>query len=192
MINLTEYSYHGNHKFLSYVYTYKTAKECLRRAQEDKEGSFYLYLSCLTFCSFTVEAYLNHLGEAELSIWDSSDRMSLDEKIDKLRTRGIQIDKGSAIYQKLKLLYNFRNRIAHGKTKSVDFVAENVRQISDMHEPAERQFWGIEISEEVCASALSYLEKFVMEIDKKAGGNGRPFSSLGGGHGARRYKSNSN
>jgi hypothetical protein len=179
------YDYHGKHTFNSFVYTYKTAKECLLRAQEKAEGSFYLYLSCLTFCWFTVEAYINHIGINYFNAWKEDERINIDEKIKRLKKYSIDIDKGSSIYQRLCKLGELRDKIAHGKTKTVKYTAENVKSIQNQNNKVEIDFWGVSINEKKCINSINDVEIFIKSLHKRVDSEGNPFLSLGGGSGVR-------
>lgn len=73
------------------------------------------------FSAFAFEAYLNHLGEAELPCWKDLERLSWESKLRVLSERlRFNPDYGARPFQTLKKLFHRRNKLAHGQSVSYE------------------------------------------------------------------------
>lgn len=89
----------------------------LEKGIEDEKGSFYQFMASLVFTAFTLEAYLNHIGEIVFKCWADLERLGPKEKLNILADHlGVKIDSSVRPWQVMKELYGFRNDIAHGKS----------------------------------------------------------------------------
>jgi hypothetical protein len=109
-----------------------TSKCLLERGQEQKKGSFHQFMASLVFTAFTLEAYLNWLGDSLFPHWSYLERLKPEEKLevisDQLR---VSVDNHSRPWQTVKKLFQFRNYIAHGKpenvsTRTVELIDEHL------------------------------------------------------------------
>ncbi|MCP4701892.1 MAG: hypothetical protein GY862_34295 [Gammaproteobacteria bacterium] len=101
------------------VYThselYSSAEALLVEAKETK--ATYLILYSLIGCAFSLEAYLNHLGEAKISYWDQIERIPTMGKLAIFHKHlDIKPDYSRRPYQTIRELWKFRNYMAHAKT----------------------------------------------------------------------------
>ncbi len=106
-------------KLITYAEHWATAGCLLDRAAREKRGSYHQYLACITFTAFTLEAFLNHIGEELFEDWrDDLEQISVKGKMriisDKL---GLKVDYGEAPWQVVPELVAFRNKVAHGKNE---------------------------------------------------------------------------
>jgi hypothetical protein len=106
----------------------------LERGQEQQKASFHQFMASLVFTAFTLEAYLNWLGDKLFPHWSYLERLNPKEKLavisDQLK---VNVDNGQRPWQTVKPLFGFRNDIAHGKpetvtTTSVEPIDENLDQ----------------------------------------------------------------
>ena len=100
------------------------ARDALERAEADESNSVNDSIVCIVFSAFTIEAYINHTaGALHLPWWETVERR-LPPK-DKLvilgQELGFSIDFASSPFGMFTWIFNFRDRIAHGKTKSESF-----------------------------------------------------------------------
>lgn len=95
-----------------------TACCLLDRAEFEAKGSYHQYLACITFIAFTLEAFLNHIGEALFDSWMDLEQLNVRGKFaiisDKLR---LVPDYGAMPWQIVPELVAFRNKVAHGKNE---------------------------------------------------------------------------
>ena len=106
-------------KLITYAEHWATGGCLLDRAAQEKKGSYHQYLACITFTAFTLEAFLNHIGEELFESWrDDLEQINVKGKIriisDKL---GLKVDYGDTPWQVVPELVAFRNKVAHGKNE---------------------------------------------------------------------------
>ena len=58
----------------TYVYCRIAALNALKKAQEQKPGWFYFAMMAGVFAAFTIEGYLNHLGQKQIRDWNELER----------------------------------------------------------------------------------------------------------------------
>ncbi len=148
------------------------AARCLRHtATTVEEGSFFTEMSSLIFSAFTLEAYLNHVGEKLIPYWEELDRLPYYKKL-KIITKLISIEPDASMrpYQTIKKLFRFRNNIAHGKSQIIipdPKITDVNDDLSNYGQP--KTDW-----EEYCNlnnvnMAIEDVEKIIIEIHKAAG-----------------------
>ncbi|MGF1621284.1 MAG: hypothetical protein ACFCUR_11795 [Rhodomicrobiaceae bacterium] len=87
-----------------------------KKATEEPQNSNVFYMAALTFLSFTLEAYLNHIGHSRIKSWNKKQFGSWKDKI-KIITKHFDIN-ADFQYEPWKtttVLANFRHPVAHGK-----------------------------------------------------------------------------
>jgi hypothetical protein len=94
-------------------------------AKSDRAGAFYLNLGAMLLAFFTLEAYLNHIGQLICpSLWENEREVFRSTgtfgKLDfLLEISGISFDKSKRPYQTLKKLQQLRDRLAHGRPEHI-------------------------------------------------------------------------
>jgi len=92
----------------------------LENAQEQRDGYFYEFLSCLILAAFKFEAFLNHIGPRLLPYWEQMERLPHKNKLVIITTHlKITPDVGCRPYQTLSDLFKARDAVAHGKPMSL-------------------------------------------------------------------------
>jgi len=98
----------------------------LEKARKDPGGSYYQLMASLIFSSFTLEAFLNHVGQSVYKCWSELEQLSPPRKLNLIAEKlEIQKDDGKRPFQTISELFRFRNDVAHGKTihlKSTDQI----------------------------------------------------------------------
>jgi hypothetical protein len=89
----------------------------LKSGEQIAKGSVWQFLASAIFTAFAFEAYLNHVGPQVYERWEDVDRLSPVAKLDLICTL-LKVKKGSEV-STIKELFNFRNKIAHGRTRTV-------------------------------------------------------------------------
>jgi hypothetical protein len=99
------------------------ASRCVLEAgQREARGQSWQFLSSLILTFFSFEAYLNHVGDSAFACWESLGRLPPLAKFDLLcETLKVHFPKGKSArpVQTITALNDFRNTMAHGKTKDV-------------------------------------------------------------------------
>ncbi len=173
----------GRHTKITFVYTHIGAKHMLQLAESTQDGQLYTVTSALVYCAFTLEAYLNHLGMLRQSNWHEIERKhSKRKKFDLLaQAASLQIDYCARPYSTLNALFAFRDRMAHGKTKT-----EEVSLLINANAPSLPQIvsesdWQAFATIENARQAIEDVEVLVRALHAGSGQHGDPFARAGGG-----------
>jgi DNA primase large subunit len=117
----------------------------LQRARENRRGSYYQFMASLIFTAFTLEAYLNHIGQRIFACWNDLESLSPSKKLNVIAEKlGVAKDDSKRPFQTVSSLFKFRNDVAHGK--SVQLKSEDQIRIIDhnfddyMYEPLETRW----------------------------------------------------
>ena len=173
----------GRKTTITFVYMHIGAKDMLERAEKSQEGQLYAVVASLMFSAFTLEAYLNHLGKLRNKEWDQIERKY--PKLEKFRTfasaAGLTLDFNARPYRTLVELFQFRDRMAHGKT-----TTENVAAEIDVDGPRLPQInsdadWQALATIERASDAIKDVEALVKELHAASGYSGNPFDRSGSG-----------
>ena len=109
-----------------YVTMCQSALKNLKRAQQSEQDRFHNCMSAIMFSAFALEGYLNFLGETRASDWDEYERKRPKEKMNELgEVLGYTVDWGRRPLQSFGKAFFFRNFIAHSKTVSAEWGAED-------------------------------------------------------------------
>jgi len=116
-----KYSYSAQREVITFVYLYVAATDALNKAKTIEEGSFYQMMSALVFSAFAVEACLNHVGEKKIEFWDEIETIKPLSKLKVLFSYlKLDFDTSRRPLQTIKLLFKFRNLMAHGRTEKIE------------------------------------------------------------------------
>jgi len=92
----------------------------LDKAKKNSEGSYYQLMASLIFTAFTLEAFLNHIGQSIFKCWNDLEQLSPLRKLNLITEKlGIKKDDSERPFQTVSELFKFRNNVAHGKTVSL-------------------------------------------------------------------------
>jgi hypothetical protein len=172
------YRVEGTFTTITYVYCNIAAKMAFKRAAELKApasgGSLYFAMMAITFSAFTVEAFLNHLGQNRVPAWEYIERpLGPAEKLEVVRaTLGLDVDKGKRPFQSLREMMQLRNALAHGKTEPRGLDALAVQAPSPAWEKTCHDL-------EKVRRIVEDSEGIVRNLHAQAGLHGEPFTSLG-------------
>ena len=168
-INSTVYT----HRILSS--TVCVLKEAAEDAANDVIG-FHFNLTAMSFLYFTLESYLNYLGESIApDLWDTEKEFFRKRpyvetmgKLDYLIERcNLNIDKAIRPYQTVKQLHKIRIYLVHGKTdKNKVYVEQkHVRQRADNKLPyAMKSFLEKHITREGRNKAILDIERIIRDL----------------------------
>ncbi len=95
-------------------------------AQTLQKGSFYHLMTSMLFSAFTIEAYLNHLGETQIPYWEPLKRkLSPRDKLDVLAAAlGFQPDFGKRPFQTFHSIFKLRDLLVHAKSETLTMEGE--------------------------------------------------------------------
>ena len=109
---------HSTSKTLTYTYCWVAASRALKIAQ-GVNGTIYERMMAGVFAAFTVEAYLNHLGQSRIPNWSMLEKkLGPDDKLVVIQDwLHFRVDISRRPFQTLAQMMQLRNLLAHGKTE---------------------------------------------------------------------------
>lgn len=173
----------GKKTTVTFAYMRLGAKHMLKLAEESNEGQLYTLVASLIFSAFTLEAYLNHLGKLRNKEWDEIERKY--PKLEKYKlfatAADIKVDFNVRPYRTMKELFEFRDRMAHGKT-TTEPVSTYIEEYEDrLPQLLSENFWQAFAKLETARRAIKDVEALIKELHLSSGYTGNPFNNLGGG-----------
>ena len=97
-------------------------------AQDSLEGRIHHLMTSMLFCAFTLEAFLNHVGQIKFPFWETlKERLSPRDKLNVLEcVLPFGSDFGKRPFQTFRSIFRFRNLLVHAKTETLitegDFI----------------------------------------------------------------------
>lgn len=168
--------YKGQRDVRTFAELSHAADVLMQTAQEYLRGNRYTALSSLLLRAFTFEAYLNHLGERHLKLWDAKKQLRWRDKFNKICERlNFAPDMSARPYSTLRLLFDFRNLMAHGKSETIN------EEIEVNSRDADRYYWPLTKWEKFCTfenvvRAKEDITAIIIELHKQAGLRDNPFA----------------
>lgn len=107
----------------TYAENMKAAEHFLSMAQDNSLGQRWNLVAAVAFSAFSIEAFINHVGELQdenWREWDSSSRPNTEKKLERLQVSLSDSSKAS-----FTELFQLRDMIAHGRTIT---KSKNVRK----------------------------------------------------------------
>ena len=143
----------------TYGYLYSASASTCNAGKKAESGSFYQYMASLVFSAFTLEAYLNHLGEQVFSYWKQLEVLKPISKLDILsEVTGANFEKGVRPYQTISQLFRFRNEMAHGKSQFCSKPAKD-----------DEPWWLDYCNQQNAERAQEDVEAIINELKEKSG-----------------------
>jgi hypothetical protein len=159
----------------TYTDLYQGSYVLFERSKEHPLGNYYAQMGSLIFAAFTFEAYLNHLGGHKNSFWDESERMSVMEKYSALcGAFNVTTDFSRRPYQTIKSLFDFRNALAHGKSRILT-IEKEVSHKEDVHKHAPKTKWEEYCTEVNIIRVRKDIEEIIIELNQASGEEEPPF-----------------
>ena len=162
----------------TYVYSWIAARAALKKAQENQPGLFYFAMMAGVFATFTVEGYLNHLGQKRVRDWNEFERkLGPREKLLLLREMlHLSVDISRRPFQTLRNMLRLRDALAHAKTltvKSSNVVNDQNDENALYPQPDWKKLCSLRSVERMVEDA----EKMVRHLCKQSGSKRNPFAS---------------
>ena len=157
----------------------------LTSGQKIAKGSVWQFLASAIFTAFAFEAYLNHVGPQVYARWDDVERLSPLAKLDLIcHFLDIKLVTQSAELSAIKELFDFRNKIAHGRTRNIsDTKVMRPEDVDLYFSDVPRDSWEKLIKDEKFAVRVrKHVETLANRISLAAGDVRGPFAfGLSGG-----------
>jgi len=132
-------------RFLAYASLAAVALSALQQAEHsaekgDAQECFDHCTVSMVFCAFSLEAYLNYLGQEKLRCWSDVERkLSPWDKLQILaETMGYEVDSCARPFASFKEIFSFRSAIVHAKaeqkvlTQKDDVAKEYIQTKSEL------------------------------------------------------------
>ena len=167
--------YEGTREVRTFVDLAHGADVLIQKTVQEPKGSYYTTMSALLLTAFTFEAYLNHLGEHTIKFWEEVESIKVMDKYTVLcKNLGVIPDFSRRPYQTLKVLFKFRNAIAHGKSKIVKETKE-VSSHDNPHDHTPKAHWEEYSVLDNATRAKEDISQVICELHKSAGLGDYPF-----------------
>lgn len=166
----------------TFSYLFIAALEALRQAKNTEEGSFYNFMTAELFSAFSLEAYLNHLGEQKLPYWQSIERkLGPTEKLKILcHEMDLKPDFGVRQFQSFGILFQLRNSLVHGKTEYMETSGEQF--LDDREKPnLTKAKWQNLINLDMAIQLTDDTQKMIEQLHAKSGMQRNPLFNLESG-----------
>ncbi len=94
----------------------------LEKAEEKEDGRTYNLMASMLFCAFAIESYLTHLIQILMEKdWTHFDRLNPKGKLKLLeKSLNLKIDYSNSPFTTFVDIFQYRNKLVHGKTETVD------------------------------------------------------------------------
>jgi hypothetical protein len=103
---------------ISYAEHWHSSRTFLKLGTENRNGSYHQFLGSIVFTAFSLEAFLNHVGEALFMSWPELEKLTPKGKVDVITEKlGIKVNYGFMPWQIVPEIVGIRNKIAHGKNE---------------------------------------------------------------------------
>lgn len=167
--------YEGEREVRTFVDLFHGSDVLLQKSSSEKKGSYYKTMGSLLLTAFTFEAFLNHLGDKTIKFWDEIEKIGVLDKYNVFcKELGIKPDFSKRPHQTLKLLFRFRNSIAHGRS----VILKVTKDVSSTDEPWDHEpktDWEEYCTDDNAARAREDIEKIIIELNETAGLGPSPF-----------------
>ncbi|MDX2264918.1 MAG: hypothetical protein NW215_08095 [Hyphomicrobiales bacterium] len=111
---MTTFVYSRDRTAIPHIYFWNAANHLFEAGQKRAPGFGYLYLAGIVFYAFSLESFLNHIGNHFGETWfDKKDRTPIRKKLEKVQTH-LKLTNASP-WTVVEELIAFRDLAAHGK-----------------------------------------------------------------------------
>jgi len=162
----------------SYVTLHNAAHYALEDAKNSEHSRFFNALTAMLYSAFSLEAYLNHLGNSEFQNWEKIERskspkQKLDMLVDK---RGFVPDYSKKPFDVFDEIFKFRKKIVHGKTEHLKIEEVREGEIGDTPETPMTS-WEKSTTLENAISFVEGSAEIITELHPIFGYKSHPFAT---------------
>ena len=177
-----KYPYSVHREIKTYAFLYHAAVDALEKARNIEEGGFYQIMSSIVFSAFTLEAYLNHIGEIKIEYWEEIEKITPTQKL-KVMYSHLNIPYNSSMrpIQTVKQVFKFRNFMAHGKTEKIQGTGTLKQPKPNPGENLIDTEWEKFCNIKEAERAVNDVKEIIESLCEKAGLQKFPLYSLGSG-----------
>jgi hypothetical protein len=167
------------------VFTFARLRAAGLHALEDgatrDEGSFYEWMAVNIFAAFSLEAYLNHLGSRRFNCWEEIECLPVESKLVLLLENLSQRpDFSRRPFQTVKDMFQFRNKLAHGRTERVGKISAQ-KLLLDESPSYPQAKWETQCTQKTARRFIEDAEAVIVQLHEWAGLDTTLLFSLGEG-----------
>lgn len=146
-----------------------------------QEGSFYEWMTANVFAAFSLEAYLNHLGDLRFKCWEELERLPVESKLALLLEDLKQCPNfSSRPFQTVKAMFRFRNQLAHGRSEQVEETS--IQKLLPGESPRYPQAkWEAQCTQQTATRFMEGARAVIVQLHEWAGLDTTLLFSLGEG-----------
>jgi hypothetical protein len=154
-------------KVYSYKHTFTIAEQMLNQAQNNENIEWHNSISTILFCAFTLEGFLNHVGDELIKDWSclfenlnpKAKLVLLSDKFD------VKIDFSKAPFQSFKIIFEIRNQLAHPKTKNLTNSKHKLKVNENIEWDADK--WEVYANLRDATKILNYTKQIIDDLSKR-------------------------
>ena len=143
----------------------------LSESQDNDKSEIINSTACLVFAAFTIEAFLNHIGEQVFPCWKKYIKKSLqpEAKLILIAEKiGLSVKFGEDPFQTFRTLFRFRNLMAHSITEELEAEkAKHFLQVGDEYWPATE--WEKMCNSNTAQRVSDDIDRIIRLIEEKSG-----------------------
>ncbi len=117
-MNINKVHKTSEREIITYAEHWHSSRIFLKHGKENQVGSYHQFLGSIVFTAFTLEAFLNHVGNAIFESWSDLERLSPKGKINIICEKlEIEPNFGETPWRIAPEIFGIRNKVAHGKNE---------------------------------------------------------------------------
>ena len=103
---------------ITYSEHWHSSRTFLKLGIENPKGSYHQFLGSILFTAFTLEAFLNNVGELIFKTWEDLEKLTPKGKINVIAEKiELKVNFGDMPWKIVPEIFGVRNKIAHGKNE---------------------------------------------------------------------------
>lgn len=145
-----------------------SARQVLKDENNIRPFSDYMYMTAQILIAFCFEAYLNFAGEKMFPFWDDVERIPKMNKLNMICNHlEIDMDFGKEPFQSIKLLWKFRNYMAHARTVTI-YDEWTQSKVKPIEKELPKTDWEKRCTKDVTEKTINDVETVIRLIHEKA------------------------
>jgi len=160
-----------------YVYLHEASYYSLQEAIAEKDGSFFRFMGSMLFASFSMEGYINFIGEKKVLSWRQKERkLGRDGRLNLLLQL---LDMNPSItrrpFKTYKELFDFRDALVHSRVVTTSLTGTLTRMTQ--RPPKALPEWEKLINQRTAQRFFDDWSQMIRMMNQKAGYDRDPFAT---------------
>jgi len=160
-----------------YVYLHEASYYSLQEAITEEQGSFFKFMGSMLFASFSMEGYINFLGEKKVSGWRQKERkLGRAGRLSVLlQVLGMSPSMARRPFKTYKELFDFRDALVHSRVVTTNLVSSLIS--TEQHPPKPLPEWEQLINQQTAQRFFDDSSRIIRIMNQKAGHDRDPFTT---------------